>query len=93
MHKKEVIYWFDSLPALGVSLFVWAEIQARLEVDYMAKTATATSKIAKLPEVKQAGDETVENYFSRANKWAIKSNPDPATIDIPDVLVPAAVAN
>jgi hypothetical protein len=48
--KKEVIDWFDSIPALGVSQFIWAEIQARFKIDYQAK-ATATSIIAKLPEV------------------------------------------
>ncbi len=91
MHKKEVIYQLDSLPAVGLSLFAWAEIQARFEVDYKAKTATATSMTVKLPEVEQAADETVKNYFSMANKWELKSNPDPANINTPDVLVPAAM--
>jgi hypothetical protein len=65
--KEEVIDWFDSLPALKVSQHVWQEIQTRFEIDYKAK-ATATSIVAKLPEVKQAADESVNNYFSRANK-------------------------
>jgi hypothetical protein len=43
----------------------WAEIQARLEIDYKAK-ANLTSITAKLPEVKQRSDETVNYYFSRA---------------------------
>ncbi len=40
------------LLALNVSQLVWAEIQAGFEIDYKAK-ATATLKVAKLPEVKQ----------------------------------------
>jgi hypothetical protein len=59
--------WFDSLPALGVSQLIWAEIQTRIEIDFKAK-AKATAIVAKLPEVKQAADETVNNYFGRANK-------------------------
>jgi hypothetical protein len=88
--KKEVIDWFDSLPALNVSQHVWQEIQTRFEIDYEAK-ATATSIIAKLPEVRQAADETVNNYFSRANKilWELKTNIDPNLIKIPDVVLPA----
>jgi hypothetical protein len=35
--KQEVIDWFDSLPALGVSQLVWAEIQTRFEIDYKAQ--------------------------------------------------------
>jgi hypothetical protein len=49
--KDNVITWFDSLPALNVSQRVWQEIQTCFEIDYKAK-ATATSIIAKLPEVK-----------------------------------------
>jgi hypothetical protein len=73
--KKEVIDWFDSLPALNASQLVWAKILAQLEIDFKSK-ATATSIEAKLPVVKQEADETVHNYFSRANKILreLKSN-------------------
>jgi hypothetical protein len=74
---KKVIDWFDSLPAFNVSQHVWQEIQTRFEIDYKAK-ATATSIVAKLQKVRQAADETVNNYLSRANKilWELKSNID-----------------
>jgi hypothetical protein len=62
-----VINWLDWLPALFVSQHVWQEIHIRFEIDYKAK-ATATSIVAKLPEVKQAADETVNDYFSRATQ-------------------------
>jgi hypothetical protein len=83
-----VIDWFDSLPALNVLQHVWQAIQTRFEIDYKAKV-TATSTVAKLPEVKQNADETVKNYFSQANKilWELKSNIDPAQIDIPDAVL------
>jgi hypothetical protein len=44
--------------------------------------------------VKQAADETVINFFSRANKimWDLKSNIHPTTNGIPDVVLPAAMA-
>jgi hypothetical protein len=44
--------------------------------------------------VKQAADNTINNYFSSANKikWELKSIIDPAAIDIPDVVFPAALA-
>ena len=88
-----MIDWFDSLPALGVSQQVWAEVQARFEIDYKAK-ATTTSIVAKLPEVKQAADENVNDYFSRANKilWELKENINPADLNIPDVVLPNAIA-
>ena len=91
--KDRVIDWFDSLPALGVSQQVWAEVQARFEIDYKAK-ATATSIVAKLPEVKQAADENVNDYFSRANKilWELKENINPADLEIPNVVLPNAIA-
>jgi hypothetical protein len=50
-----------------VTQYIWQEIQTRFEIDYKAQ-ATATSIVAKLPEVRQAADKTVNNYFSRANK-------------------------
>ena len=36
----------------------------------------------------------MNNYFSRANKiiWELKSNNDPENINIPDLVLPAAVA-
>jgi hypothetical protein len=45
--------------------------------------------VAKLLEVKQAADGTVYKFFSKANTilWELKSNIDPATIDIPDVIL------
>ena len=91
--REKVINWFDSLPALNVSQHVWQEIQTRFEIDYKAK-ATATSIVAKLPEVKQAADESVNDYFSRATQilWELKSNIDPALIEIPDVVLPQADA-
>ena len=91
--KDRVIDWFDSLSALGVSQQVWAEVQAIFEIDYKAK-ATATSIVAKLPEVKQAADENVNDYFSRANKilWELKENINPADLIIPDVVLPNAIA-
>jgi hypothetical protein len=52
-----VIDRFDSLPALNVSQIVWADSQVQFEI------ATATSIVAKLPEVKQAADETVNVYI------------------------------
>jgi hypothetical protein len=72
---------------------VWAEIQARFEIDNKAK-ATATSIVVKLPDVKQAADETVSNNFSRENKilWELKSNIDPAQIKIPDEVLPPEMA-
>ncbi len=89
--KDKVINWFDSLPALNVSqcVLMWQEIQTRFEIDYKAK-ATATSIVAKLPEVKQAADESVNDYFSRATQilWELKSNIDPALIEIQDVVPP-----
>jgi hypothetical protein len=39
---------------------VWQEIQTRFKIDYKAK-ATVTSIVAKLPEVRQAADETINN--------------------------------
>jgi hypothetical protein len=62
-------------------------------INYKAK-ATATSIIARLPEVKQAEDKIVNNYFSRANKilWELKTNIDPNLIEIPDVVLPADMA-
>jgi hypothetical protein len=91
--KKEVIDLFDYLPTLNVSQNVSQEIQSRSEIDYKAE-ATASSIIAKLPEVKQNSEETVNNFFSRANRilWELKSNIDPAQIDIPDVVLPAELA-
>jgi hypothetical protein len=84
-----VINWFDSLPALNVSQHVWQDIQTRFEIDNKAK-ATATSIVAKLPEVKQVADESVNNYFGRATQilWKLKSNIDPALIEIQDVVLP-----
>jgi hypothetical protein len=91
--KKELIDWFDSLPALNVSQHMWDEIQTRFLIDYKAK-ATTTSIIAKLPKVRQAANEMMINYFSRTNKifWELKSNIDPNLIEIPDVVVPADMA-
>jgi hypothetical protein len=88
-----LIDWFDSLPALNVSQRVWAEIQAPFEVDYKPK-ATATLIIAKLHGFKQVPDETINNYFSRANKiiGELKSNIDPENINIPDEVLPAEMA-
>jgi hypothetical protein len=88
--KDKVINWFDSLPALNVSQHVSQEIQTRFEINYKAK-ATATSIVAKLPEVKQAADESVNDYFSRATQilWELKSNIDPTLIEIQDVVLPA----
>jgi hypothetical protein len=50
--------------------------------------------VAKLPKVKQAVDEIVNDDFCRVNKtqWELKSNIDPATIYVVDVILPAAVA-
>jgi hypothetical protein len=81
-----VIDWFDSLPALNVPQNVWQEIQTIIEINYTAK-ATAASIVAKLPEVKQNANETVNNYFSRAYKilWELKSNIDPAQIELTDI--------
>jgi hypothetical protein len=64
--------------------------KSKQEIDYKAK-AKATTIVAKLLEVKQAADETVNNYFSRANKilWELKTNIDPNLINIPDVMLPA----
>ncbi len=69
---------------------MWQEIQTRFEIDYKAK-ATATSIVAKLPRVKQAADESVNDYFSRATQilWELKLNIDPALIEIQDVVLPA----
>ncbi len=91
--KGEVIDWFDSLLALNESQHMWQEIQTRFEIDHKEK-ATTTSIVAKLPEVKQAAKEIVNNYFSRANKilWELKSNIDPNQIEIPDVVIPADMA-
>jgi hypothetical protein len=91
--KKEVIDWFDSLPALNVSQHVWQEIQTKFEIDHKAKS-TATSIVAKLLEVRQVTDNTVNNYFSRANKilWELKTNIDPNLIKIPDAVLPADMA-
>ena len=61
-----MIDWFDLLPVLNLSQLVWAEIPTRFEIDFKSK-ATATSIVLKLPEVKQAADKTVNNFFSRAN--------------------------
>jgi hypothetical protein len=58
--KNEIIDWFDSLPTLNVSQHVWQEIQTRFEIDFKAK-ANTRSIVAKLPEVKQAAEETVNN--------------------------------
>ena len=87
--KNNVIDWFDSLPALGVSQLVWQEVQERFEIDYKAK-ATATSIVAKIPEIKQGPDESVNDYFSRANKilWELKSNVDVNIINIPAAVLP-----
>jgi hypothetical protein len=88
--KDKVINWFDSLPALNVSQHVCQEIKTRFEIDYKAK-ATATSIVAKLREVKQAADKSVNDYFSRATQILreLKSNINPALIDIQDVELPA----
>jgi hypothetical protein len=69
-----------------------APIKTRFEIDYKAK-ATPTWITAKLPEVEQEPDETVNNYFSRADKilWELKKNIDPDTIDIPDSTLSAAI--
>jgi hypothetical protein len=42
--KREVIEWFDSLPALNLSQLVRTEIQARFEIDYFNSAKTARSK-------------------------------------------------
>jgi hypothetical protein len=46
--------------------------------------------VAKIPEVKQAADENVNNYFNRENKilWELKSNIDPAALTIPEIILP-----
>jgi hypothetical protein len=64
-----------------------------LKLTHKAK-ATTTSIVAKLLEVKQAAEETVKNYFCRANKilWELKSNIDPDLILIPEVVLPADMA-
>jgi hypothetical protein len=87
--KDKVIDWFDTLPSYGVSQHVWAEIQTRFEIDFRAKP-TPTSVVAKIPEVKQATDENVNNYFNRANKilWELKSNIDPTALTIPEIILP-----
>jgi hypothetical protein len=89
----EEIDWFDSLPTLNVSQNVWQEIQTRFKIEYKSK-ATATSIVAKLPDVKQNPNETVNNYFNRANRilCELKSNIDPAKIDIPVVVLPAEMS-
>jgi hypothetical protein len=53
-----------------------------------------TNIVAKLPEVRQAVDKTVNNYFSRANKilWELKTNIDLNLIKILDVVLPADMA-
>ena len=91
--KDKVIDWFDALPSYGVSQNVWAEIQTRFETDFRAKP-TPTSVVAKIPEIKQAADENVNNYFNRANKilWELKSNINPATLVIPAIILPDAEA-
>ena len=87
--KDKVIDWFDALPSYGVSQNVWAQIQTRFEIDFEAKP-TPTSIVAKLPEVKQAADENVNNYFNRANKilWELKTNIDPNVLNIPEIMLP-----
>ncbi len=52
------------------------------------------SVVAKIPEVKQAADENINNYFNRANKilWELKSNINPATLTIPEIILPDAEA-
>jgi hypothetical protein len=54
---------------------VWAKIQTIFEIEYKAK-ATTTSIVAKSSEVRQAADETVNNYFSRVNKilWELSTS-------------------
>ena len=91
--KDHVIDWFDALPSYGVSQHVWAEIQTRFEIDFRAKP-TATSVVAKLPEVKQAADENVNKYFNHANKilWELKSNIDPTLLPVPEIILPDAAA-
>jgi hypothetical protein len=91
--KDKVIDWFDALPSYGVSQNVWAQIQTRFEIDFEAKP-TPTSIVAKLPEVKQAADENVNNYFNRANKilWELKTNIDPNILHIPEIILPDAEA-
>jgi hypothetical protein len=70
-----------------------AEIQTRFKIDIRAKH-TPTSVVAKLPEVKQAADENVNNYFNRGNKilWELKSNIDPTMLTIPEIILPDAEA-
>ncbi len=89
----EIIDYFDAMPALEMTQKEWAPIQTQFEIDYKA-TATPTSTVAKLPEVKQGPDETVNNYFSRANRilLELKTKIDPEIIDIPDITLPAVIA-
>jgi hypothetical protein len=71
----------------------WADIQAGIKIDYKAKS-TASSIVALWLEVKKSAHEILNNHLNRANKikWKLKSNSDPATIDIPDVALHAAIA-
>jgi hypothetical protein len=87
--KDKVIDWFVALLSYGVSQHVWAENQTRFEIDFRAKP-TPRSVVAKLPKVKQAADENVNNYFNSANKilWELKSKVDPTTLTIPEIILP-----
>jgi hypothetical protein len=46
--------------------------------------------VAEIPEVKQAADENVNNYFNGANKilWELKSNKDPTALTILEIILP-----
>ena len=87
--RGDLIDWFNSLSALGIDNTNWDNVKTAFENDYRVKTST-TSMVQKIPEIKQAQDETVVQYFSKALKIMndLKSEINPMELDIPDVMLP-----
>ena len=87
--RGDLIDWFNSLSALGIDNTNWDNVKTAFENDYRVKTST-TSMVQKIPEIKQAQDETVVQYFSKALKIMndLKSEINPMELDIPEVMLP-----
>ena len=86
--RGELIDWFDSLKPLGINTAIWADIQARFEIDFEARPST-TSIVSKIPDIKQHEKESVNQYFNKAIRTMDEFNAkiDPQTFDIPDCVL------
>ena len=83
--RNEAVNWYDTLECFGVDIANknWEQIKTRFEEDFHAKPTPHTT-IAKLSQINQKANETVNAYISRAMLilLELKKGIDPDTLPI-----------